>query len=57
MKQVKIQISGYVNVPDEATARQIEEAVKFNVGLSCFLPAENPIGDSLKWYAGWVDVM
>ncbi|MBR5950748.1 MAG: hypothetical protein IKZ87_04865 [Actinomycetaceae bacterium] len=56
MKSVKINIVGYIRVPDEATEKDIEEAVEFNVGLRCQIASENPVGDSPNWENGWANV-
>ena len=44
MKKVRVEIDGYVEVPEEATQKQIEEAVNFQLGLGS-MGADNPIGE------------
>lgn len=52
MKKVRVQIDGYVSVPDEATKEQVEEAVNFQLGFGS-MSVENPVGEP-DWE--WVDV-
>lgn len=43
--KVRVKIDGYIDVVDEnVTVKQIEEAVKFSLGLG-LLSADNPVGD------------
>ncbi len=44
MKKVRIVIDGYVEVPEEATKKQIEDAVHFQLGLGS-MGMDNPVGE------------
>ena len=49
--KVRVKIDGYIDVVDEnVTVKQIEEAVKFSLGLGS-LSADNPVGDPDWGYA------
>lgn len=49
--KVRVKIDGYIDVVDEnVTVKQIEEAVKFSLGLGS-LSADNPVRDPDWGYA------
>ena len=50
IKKVRVEIDGYVDVPEEATTEQIEEAVYFQMGLRA-MSANNPVGEPDWEYA------
>ena len=54
MKKVRVQIDGYVSVPDDATKEQIEDAVNFQLGFGA-MDVDNPIGEP-DWERVDVDV-
>lgn len=56
MKQVRVHINGYISVPDEATDKQIEEAVEFAVGINGNMSKDNPVDYDLEWESGWVQI-
>ena len=49
-----MEIDGYVEVPEDATQSQIEEAVNFQLGLGSMSP-DNPVGEP-DWDYADVDV-
>ena len=57
MKKINIRIKGTIEVPDEATTDDIQEAVEFAVGLNGTMKADNPIGYDLDWTDGEVEIV
>lgn len=53
-KKVRVKIDGFVDVPEEATTQQIEEAVYFQLALGP-MSANNPVGEP-DWSNADVDV-
>lgn len=54
--KVDIEIRGTIEVPNEATYEEIQEAVKFTVGLNGCMALDNPIEGDLEWVDGDVEV-
>ena len=57
MKRISIRIEGTIEVPDEATTDDIQEAVEFAVGLNGTMSMDNPIGYDLEWTDGEVEII
>ena len=57
MKRISIRIEGTIEVPDEATTDNIQEAVEFAVGLNGTMSMDNPIGYDLDWTNGDVEII
>ena len=47
--KVEVRIEGVIEVDDNATEEQIQEAVEFAVGYSGQMSLDNPIGMDLEW--------
>ena len=56
MKKIQIRLEGTIEVPDEATNDDIQEAVEFAVGLNGTMKTDNPIGSDLEWTDGEVEI-
>lgn len=54
--KVDIEIRGTIEVPDESTYEEIQEAVEFAVGLNGQMACDNPVGDEIDWTYGNVEV-
>lgn len=47
--KVEVRIEGFIEVDDNATEEQIQEAVEFAVGYSGKMSLDNPVGMDLEW--------
>jgi len=47
--KVEVRIEGVIEVGDDATEEQIQEAVEFAVGYSGQMTMDNPVGMDLEW--------
>ena len=54
--KVNIKIKGTIEVDDDATYEEIQEAVEFAVGLNGSMAVDNPVGMDLEWVDGNVEV-
>ena len=54
--KVDIKIRGTIEVDDNATYGEIQEAVEFAVGLNGCMAVDNPVGMDLEWTDGNVEV-
>lgn len=55
--KVEVRIEGVIEVDDNATEEQIQEAVEFAVGLNGQMALDNPVGIDLDWDSGDVEIM
>lgn len=55
--KVEVRIDGVIEVDDNATEEQIQEAVEFAVGLNGQMALDNPVGYDLDWDSGDVEIM
>lgn len=55
--KVEVRIEGVIEVDDNATEEQIQEAVEFAVGLNGQMALDNPVGYDLDWDSGDVEIM
>ena len=55
--RVEVRIEGVIEVDDNATEEQIQEAVEFAVGLNGQMALDNPVGFDLDWDNGDVEIM
>lgn len=54
--KVEVRIEGVIEVDDNATEEQIQEAVEFAVGLNGQMALDNPVGYDLEWDNGDVEI-
>ena len=54
--KVDVEIRGTIEVPDESTYEEVQEAVEFSVGLNGQMACGNPVGMDLEWTDGNVEV-
>ncbi len=54
--RIRVHIEGVIDVDDNATEEQIQEAVEFAVGLNGQMSLDNPVGMDLEWVEGNVEV-
>lgn len=54
--KVEVRIEGVIDVSDDATESEIQEAVEFAVGLNCQMSIDNPVGYDLEWDSGSVEI-
>ena len=54
--KVEVRIEGVIEVDDNATEEQIQEAVEFAVGLNGQMAMDNPVGIDLDWDSGSVEI-
>ncbi len=47
--KVEVRIEGVIEVDDNATEEQIQEAVEFAVGYCGQMSLDNPVGMDLEW--------
>ena len=55
--KVEVRIDGVIEVDDNATEEQIQEAVEFAIGLNGQMALDNPVGYDLDWDSGDVEIM
>ena len=54
--KVEVRIDGVIEVDDNATEEQIQEAVEFAVGLNRQMALDNPVSYDLDWDSGDVEI-
>jgi len=54
--KVEVRIEGVIDVRDDATEQEIQEAVEFAVGLNGQMAVDNPVGYDLEWDNGSVEI-
>ncbi|MBR6031357.1 MAG: hypothetical protein IKP36_05270 [Bacteroidaceae bacterium] len=54
--KVEIRIEGVIEVDDNVTEEQIQEAVEFAVGLNGQMAIDNPVGYDIEWDKGDVEI-
>ena len=54
--KVEVRIEGVIEVDDNATEEQIQEAVEFAIGLNGQMAMDNPVGMDLDWDSGSVEI-
>lgn len=54
--KVEVHIEGVIDVNDDATEQEIQEAVEFAVGLNGQMAVDNPVGYDLEWDSGSVEI-
>lgn len=54
--KVEVRIEGVIDVSDDATEQEIQEAVEFAVGLNGQMAVDNPVGYDLEWDSGSVEI-
>ena len=54
--KAEVRIDGVIEVDDNATEEQIQEAVEFAVGLNRQMALDNPVSYDLDWDSGDVEI-
>ena len=54
--KVEVRIEGVIEVDDDATEEQIQEAVEFAIGYNGQMAMDNPVGMDLEWDNCYVEI-